>query len=308
MIKNLLKSYNHPFKLNYLLKLNFYTFTMEQRFDYPYPKTTKKDESTWVEGNIYMYKNHPFPVKYAIGNKQRLTMICTECNKSVQDNPCSCSQQQKLMHEDRMMHRTAILGNDTPMNIAKFVEKKGCTPQEFRDYLNSDKYKYRYGKGKEDSLQCDHIVSPMGNNRNFNDFDLTNKQHRDFIFHYKNIRLIPSKDNQHKNSSNHTDEIIFIYEEFYKNTSPNDIHDMLISRRKYKGNVFLEELQKIKSKVSIILKNIQTLLEADKQTLVEENKIAEIKFAEMVKEMDRRHAKINEIDKLLQNINTRCYI
>jgi len=154
-------------------------------------------------------------------------MICDECGYNTTNNWCPCSPKGYTLHKDRQMNRSALKNPDTPTNIQKFKEAKDCTPEEFRSQLKVNEYDY--SKGKTD---IDHYISP-NEKRSKSEFmfDLTNKQHEDFIRHHKNCRMLPTSINQRKGSSNNLDELKIIFEEFAKQTPAGDIHDILIAMR-----------------------------------------------------------------------------
>jgi hypothetical protein len=190
------------------------------------------DKSKWILGQTYEYKRRPYPgickLDYKGQNKGKLVLRCTKCNANNWQNHCECSPQQFLMHKDSEMIRHALKEPDTPDFIKKFKEAKGCPPQEYRSHMKLNEYDYR--KGKTDA---DHIISPNDKTKPSEFwFCLTNKRHRDFIFHYKNNELLPTKINQRKGSSNNLDELKIVFEEFAKQTPTGDIHDILIAMRK----------------------------------------------------------------------------
>ena len=188
-------------------------------------------QSELIQGQRYEY-GKPYPGICVLDtkgvNKGKLVIRCTECNRNNLKNACKCSPQQFLKHKDCVMNRTALKKPDTLNNIKKFKEAKGgCTPKEFRSQMKVTDYDYSRG-----ITDVDHIISPNDtiNPPEFR-FDLTNKQHRDFIFHPDNLRMLQTKENQQKGSSNNLDELNIVFEEFAKQTSAGDIHDILIAMR-----------------------------------------------------------------------------
>ena len=188
-------------------------------------------QSELIQGQMYEY-GKPYPGICVLDtkglNKGKLVIRCTECNLNNLKNDCKCSRQQFLMRKDSEMIQHALKKPDTPDFIQKFKEAKGCTPQEYRTHMKLHEYDYRKG-----ITDADHIISPNDKTKPSEfGFCLTNKQHRDFIFHYKNNELLPTKTNQQKGSSNNLDEVKIVHEEFAKQTPPGDIHDILIAMRK----------------------------------------------------------------------------
>jgi hypothetical protein len=161
-----------------------------------------------------------------------------------------------MLHKDRQMNRSALKNPDTPDNIKKFKEAKSCTPEEFRSHVKKNEHDYRKG-----ITDIDHYISP--NDKRCQPefmFDLTNKQHEDFIRHYKNFRMLPTSVNQQKGSSNNLDELKIIFEEFAKQTPAGDIHDILIAMRK-RGHV---------TEVPHITKEVAVKTEVEEETDDEE--------------------------------------
>ena len=192
------------------------------------PIKAPKDKSTWIIGDTYTYKNHPYHGICGLNNKGNPVMRCSECKNNITDNWCKCSPQQYLIHKDRQIIGKALRGilRGTKFKksfIERFKKEKGCTPDEFGIHLKL--VKIGWGKGKS---ECDHRISPIG-------FDLTNPREKEFICHYKNNELVPSKQNKQKYSHNDPAEVKIIYEELAKETPPGDIHDILNARRKKCG-------------------------------------------------------------------------
>jgi len=198
-------------------------------YDYPKAPTNKSD---WEIGKTYKYKTHPMPCTCHWSEQwdELKTMICDECGYNTTNNKCSCSPQDYLLHKDRARNIEVLSRRtvDTEINNKSFQQAKDCSRAEYRAYLNVDVVGY----GKYIS-SCDHIISPKGyNKKGAYDFDMTLKQHHDFICHYKNAQLLTPHANSVKSSHNDPDELKIVYEEFAKQTPAGDIHDILIAMRK----------------------------------------------------------------------------
>lgn len=246
---------------------------MSTNISYDYPKAPT-NKSAWEIGKIYKYKTHPMPCtchwsEQWVGLK---TMICDECGYNTTNNWCPCSPKGYMLHKDRQMNRSALKNPDTPDNIKKFKEAKSCTPEEFRSHVKQNEHDYRKG-----ITDIDHYISP--NDKRCQPefmFDLTNKQHEDFIRHYKNFRMLPTSVNQQKGSSNNLDELKIIFEEFAKQTPAGDIHDILIAMRK-RGHV---------TEVPHITKEVAVKKEVEEETDDEEPEDEEPEDEEEVDEED----------------------
>ena len=188
------------------------------------------DKSKWIPDQTYTYKNHPWPSICCLNANNVPEMRCTECYQITSGkNACKCLQQEYLIHKDRMKNSEILSRRtkDTDYNNNICQQTKGCSRAEFRTHLNVGEI--GYGKG---IMNCDHIISPKGyNKKGAYDFDMTLKQHRDFICHYKNTQLLTPHENSVKSSHNDPVEVKIVHDEFAKQTPTGDIHDILIAMR-----------------------------------------------------------------------------
>lgn len=191
---------------------------------------TKKDLPTCVNGEIYMYKSHPHKSRCELANN-KINILCTVCNKNITNNWCECSLNKKLLHEDRVMMRNVIKSHThTRETHEKFLNAKGCTIDHFRSIFNEKDLKHGKGEG---TWSFDHIISPVNN------FDLNNKKHRSFIFHFKNIQKMIHPFNQQKGCKVIKSEIDYVLSVI--NTIEADkIHDELIIMRNKEKSVELQ--------------------------------------------------------------------
>ena len=241
-------------------------------------------QSELIQGQRYEY-GKPYPGICVLDtkgqNKGKLVLRCTKCNANNLNNDCKCSPQQFLMRKDSEMILHALKKPDTPDFIKKFKEAKGCTPQEYRTHMKLNEYDYRKG-----ITDADHIISPNDKTKPSEfGFCLTNKRHRDFIFHYKNNELLPTKINQQKGSSNNLDEVKIVHEEFAKQTPTGDIHDILIAMRKRRD---VTEVAHI-AEVVAVKKEEESEDEEDAELVREEAEIAKTK-TDFAIQMDKREA------------------
>ena len=194
-----------------------------------YPKATS-NSSNWIPNQTYQYISHPSPCICIMDNYGNLSMRCTICKLNTTSNKCKCSRQHYLLHEDQMRNNEILSRRttDTEFNNKSFKQAKGCSRAEFRAHLNIDVVGY----GIHISA-VDHIISPKGyNKKGAYDFDMTLKQHCDFICHYKNTQLLTPHENSVKSSHNDPTEVKIVHDEFANQTPPGDIHDILIAMRK----------------------------------------------------------------------------
>ena len=126
---------------------------------------------------------------------------------------------------------------------------------------------------------------------------MTNKQHRDFIFHYKNFQLLTPRKNSVKSSYNDPDEVKIICAEFVKQTPPGDIHDILIARRK-RGDV--TEVPRIAEVVVMkkVVEEEEDELEKEERELMRQ--LAELKVKKAKK------AIMNQLPELVNAVVAEC--
>jgi hypothetical protein len=189
---------------------------------------TRKELPSGIDGEIYMYKSHPNPAQCKIVNN-KVNMICTQCNSNITNNWCQCSLPKKLLHEDRILMRNAIKSHKhTFETCKKFLEMKGCNIEHFKSIFK-DETGTQHGKG-EGTWSFDHIISPVSN------FDLTKQNHREFIFHYKNIQKMIYPTNQKKGCKVNQAEINYVLS-VIDTMEIDKIHDQLKIMRNNQNNI-----------------------------------------------------------------------
>ena len=222
---------------------------MSTNISYDYPKATS-NSSTWIPNQTYQYISHPNPCICIMDNYRKLSMRCTICKLNTTSNKCKCSRQHYILHEDCMRNNEVLTRRtkDTDYNNKVCQQEKGCSRDELRAYLNVVEVGYGI------DMNCDHIISPKGyNKKGAYDFDMTLKQHSDFICHYKNLQLLTPRENSSKSSHNDPVEVKIVHEEFAKQTPAGDIHDILIARRKKGSSI---EVRDIIAKEEVVQKEV----------------------------------------------------
>ena len=256
---------------------------------------SKKNLSTCVNGETYMYKSHPHPSRCEIVNT-KINMLCTVCNKNITNNWCECSSNKKLLHEDRVMMRNAIKSlNHLNETKQKFLEKKGCSIEFFKsifmDNNNNNKNNTiqkqipHHGKG-EGSWSFDHIISPV------KDFDLTNKKHQAFIFHYKNIQKLNYPDNQQKGCKVVQSEIDYVLS-VIDTMDVDKIHDQLVIIRKE---------MKIETTDTLDIETTDISIEKGKKDDIIKGK--KDKIPKCILDLDKRKQNKQDISKYFSKTNT----
>ena len=188
---------------------------------------TQKDLPTCVNGEIYMYKSHPHKSRCELANN-KINIYCTVCNYNITNNFCKCSSE-KLLQDDRTSMRNAIKShNHIPETCKKFLEMKGCSIEHFKSIFKDDTGT-QYGQG-EGKWSFDHIISPKSN------FDLNKQNHREFIFHYKNIQKLIFPKNQKKGCKVNEAEINYVLS-VIDTMEIDKIHDQLKIMRNNQHNI-----------------------------------------------------------------------
>ena len=224
---------------------------------------TRKDLPLCMDGELYMYLSHPSPARCKIVSG-KVNMICSKCTSSITNNWCKCSLSKKLLHEDRVLMRNAIKSHKpTNETRKKFVETKGCSIDHFKSIFKED-IGTQHGNGNG-TWSFDHIISPATH------FDLNKQNHREFIFHYKNIQKLIYPSNQKKGCKVIQAEIDYVLS-VIDSMEIDKIHDQLkIMRTEHYNKISNKDL----SNKELVNKNIEPKIEATKNSnvLLMENQV-----------------------------------